>query len=388
MSNSLQKIIISMFVFCLILFFYLHVQFHLKTSNDLEIYEIDQASKEKIEEICDLRQPVLFDCDEDGIKIINTTNKNSLLENYPVFEVKIRDNKDASSDSDICIPIPLHVAEKLFNEDKKETYFSEGNLDFLQETGAIKNMSYNDGFLRPYLVSNCYYDVLMASNNTETPFRYDLNYRNYYIVTQGSIRVKLAPPKSSKYLYPINDYENFEFKSLINPWNPQQKYKADFDKIKCLEITLTPGRFLFIPSYWWYSFKFENNTSVSCFKYRTYMNNIAISPNILMYALQNQNVERKIAKHIDIKNLQQRNEINIDSTSIDQLTNTREISEDYNNDIPSILIPKEEPEPLPQTDIHIGETFINNDNIELVRDEIKENLKSLNDNKFVGSSSL
>jgi hypothetical protein len=116
------------------------------------------------------------------------------------------------------------------------------------------------------------------------------------------------------------------------------------------------------------------------------MNNIAISPNILMYALQNQNVERKIAKHIDIKNLQQRNEINIDSTSIDQLTNTREISEDYNNDIPSILIPKEEPEPLPQTDIHIGETFINNDNIELVRDEIKENLKSLNDNKFVSSS--
>jgi hypothetical protein len=386
MSSSLQKIIISMFVFCVILFFYLHVQFHLKTSNDLEIYEIDQASKEKIEEICDLRQPVLFDCDEDGNKIINTTNKTSLLENYPVFEVKIRDNKDASSDSDICIPIPLHVAEKLFNEDKKETYFSEGNLDFLQETGAIKNMSYNDGFLRPYLVSNCYYDVLMASNNTETPFRYDLNYRNYYIVTQGSIRVKLAPPKSSKYLYPINDYENFEFKSLINPWNPQQKYKADFDKIKCLEITLTPGRFLFIPSYWWYSFKFENNTSVSCFKYRTYMNNIAISPNILMYALQNQNVERKIAKHIDIKNLQQRNEINIDSTSIDQLTNTREISEDYNNDIPSILIPKEEPEPLPQTDIHIGETFINNDNIELVRDEIKENLKSLNDNKFVSSS--
>ena len=386
MSNSLQKIIISMFVFCLILFLYLHVQFHLKTSNDLEIYEIDQASKEKIEEICDLRQPVLFDCDEDGIKIINTTNKKSLLENYPVFEVKIRDNKDTSSDSDICIPIQLHVAEKLFNEDKKETYFSEGNLDFLQETGAIKNMSYNDGFLRPYLVSNCYYDVLMASNNTETPFRYDLNYRNYYIVTQGSIRVKLAPPKSSKYLYPINDYENFEFKSLINPWNPQQKYKADFDKIKCLEITLTPGRFLFIPSYWWYSFKFENNTSVSCFKYRTYMNNIAISPNILMYALQNQNVERKIAKHIDIKNLQERNEINIDSTSIEQLTNTREINEDYNNDIPSILIPKEEPEPLPQTDIHIGETFINNDNIEIIRDEIKENLKSLNDNKFVSSS--
>ena len=33
------------------------------------------------------------------------------------------------------------------------------------------------------------------------------------------------------------------------------------------------------------------------------MNNIAISPHIFMYALQNQNVERKIAKKIDIKEL-------------------------------------------------------------------------------------
>ena len=53
---------IAFFVFCLILFLYLHVQFHLRTGDNLEIYEIDQASKDKMEEICDLRQPVLFDC--------------------------------------------------------------------------------------------------------------------------------------------------------------------------------------------------------------------------------------------------------------------------------------------------------------------------------------
>ena len=95
------------------------------------------------------------------------------------------------------------------------------------------------------------------------------------------------------------------WRSQINPWNPQAKFRADFDKVKCLEIILTPGKFLFIPAYWWYSFKFAENTSVSSFKYRTYMNNIAISPHIFMYALQNQNVERKIAKQIDIKKLNQ-----------------------------------------------------------------------------------
>ena len=356
-----MNIIIKTLVFCIVLFIYLHIFFQLKTSNDLEIYEIEQPSKDTLEEICDLRQPVLFDCDEDGIKIINTTNKKILLENYPVFEIKIRDNivsdlnTNNNTETQMSVPLPLHIATRLFDDDKNAIYFSEGNLDFLQETGAIKNMSYNDEFLRPYLVSNCYYDFLIGSNNVETPFRYELNYRNYFIVTQGSIRVKLAPPKSNKYLYPINDYENFEFKSSIDPWSPQSKFKADFDKIKCLEIILTPGKFLYIPAYWWYSFKFTEDTSVSCFKYRTYMNNIAISPQISMYALQNQNVERKIAKKIDISFLQKENKaVEIEDTN-----------QEY-RDVPDILIPHDNTDALNLLKEHIGETFINNDNIEQI----------------------
>lgn len=328
------EIIIGVFIFCIILFFYLHIQFHLKTSDDLEIYEIEQASKDKLEEICDLRQPVLFDCDEENEKIIQTTNKQSLLDNYPIFEIKIRDTKTHNEEETLYVPLQLHTAIKLFDDDKNSTYYSEGNNDFLQETGAIKNMSYNDEFLRPYLVSNCYYDILMGSHNVTTPFRYDINYRNYYMVTQGKLYVKLAPPKSSKYLYPVNDYENFEFISPINPWQPQTKYSADFDKVKCLELVLEPGKYLYIPSYWWYSFKFDNNTSVSCFKYRTYMNNIAIIPHIFMYALQNQNVKRQITKHIDINTLtsnklnytqkEENNEFHepsaIDSTNLDDIS--------------------------------------------------------------------
>ena len=331
MFTSFKEIIIGLFIFCVILFFYLHIQFHLKTSDDLEIYEVEQASKEKIEEICDLRQPVLIDIYEDGNKIIHTTNKQFLLDNYPVFEVKIRNKTELKSKSDICVPLPLHVAVKLFNEDNNSVYFSEGNTDFLQETGVIKNMSYNDEFLRPYLVSNCYYDVIFASNNLETPFRYDLNYRNYYMVTQGSIKIKLSPPKSSKYLYPINDYENFEFKSDINPWNPQPKYKADFDKIKCLEIVLTPGKMLYIPAYWWYTFKFNENTSVSCFKYRTYLNNIAISPKIFMYALQNQNVECKIVKNLKT-NVETNKETNVETNMETNVDTNKETNVETNKE--------------------------------------------------------
>ena len=85
------EIITGFFVFCLVLFIYLHVHFHLKTSNDLEIYEVDQASKDKLEEICDIRQPVLFDFDNQ--KIVETSSKNYIFNNYHAFEIKIRNNK-------------------------------------------------------------------------------------------------------------------------------------------------------------------------------------------------------------------------------------------------------------------------------------------------------
>ena len=331
-----MEILIGFFIFCLVLFIYLHVQFHLKTSNDLEMYEIDQASKEKLEEICDIRQPVLFDFDNQ--KIMENSNKTYIANNYHAFEVKIRNALDSDGESTL-LPLPLHICSKLFTEDKNATYFSEGNGDFLLETGAKKSFSYNDEFLRPFLVSNCNYDVLMGSAGVETPLRYDINYRNYFLVTQGSIKVKMMPPKSSRYLYPIKDYENLEFRSPVCPWNPQTKFRADFDKVKCLEIVLTPGKFLFIPAYWWYSFKFSDNTSVSCFNYRTYMNNIAISPHIFMYALQNQNVERKIAKKIDIKELnkeqnkQVNNEIENETSIEEKNEPTSELRIEIQNEI-------------------------------------------------------
>jgi hypothetical protein len=288
-----MKLIIGMFIFCIVLFLYLHIQFHLKTSDDLEIYEIEQASKDKLEEICDLRQPVMFDLDNP--KLIETTNKEYILKNYPVFEIKIRGETDTEH-----VPLAMEVACVLFNEDSTKTYFSERNEDFLLETGIHKHMQYNDEFLRPPMVSNCYYDILMGTETANTPFRYEVNYRTFLAVTQGTIQIKLSPPKSGRYLYPINDYDTFEFRSPINPWSVEAKYRADFDKIKCLELVLVPGKCLFIPAYWWYSIRFGKDSSVSMLSYRTYMNNVAILPSTIMCWLQNQNIKREVVKKINI----------------------------------------------------------------------------------------
>ena len=294
--------ILSIFIFCFVLFIYLHIQFHYKTSDDLEIFEMEQFSKIKLEEICDLRQPVLF-YNEDSKKIIETANKNYIMNNYNSFEIKIRDNKDIDKNSELYIPFPFYSATKLFNEDKTASYFSDNNSEFLDETGLVKIMKTYDEVMRPYMVSNCYYDISFGSNNCYTPFKYEVNYRNYFLLTSGSAIVKLAPPKSSKYIFPIVDYENFEFRCLINPWNVQPEFKDNFDKIKCLEFVLEPGKTLFIPAFWWYSFQLTNDTTITSFKYRTYMNNIAISPYIGMHILQLQNVKRNIIKKINIKKL-------------------------------------------------------------------------------------
>ena len=133
-----MEILIWFFVFCLVLFIYLHIQFHLKTSEDLEMYEIDQPSKDKLEEVCDLRQPVLFDFDCD--KIMETSNKIYVANNYHAFELKIRNVKEDDEHAELYVPLPIHSAIKLFDEDKSSSYFSENNKDFLEETGVIKNL--------------------------------------------------------------------------------------------------------------------------------------------------------------------------------------------------------------------------------------------------------
>ena len=292
-----MKSLFTLLIFCVVLFIYIHITFHLKVSDDLEVYDIINPSKDKLEEICDLRQPVIFDYNVDSL--IKEGNIDYIVNNFGAFDIKIRNVREYDDNTELYLPLTLNTASDIFRNDSKGQYISENNYDFLEETSIIKTFRYNDIFLRPLSVSNCIYDLMFSSNNTQTILKYELNYRNFFLVTQGIIKVKLMPPKSSKYLYTIKDYDNFEFLSPVNPWNVQSQFKTDFDKLKCLEVTLNVGQIIFIPAYWWYSFEFGENSSLSVFKYRTYMNNIAISNHLLVTMLQGQNVKRETVKKMD-----------------------------------------------------------------------------------------
>ena len=133
---------------------------------------------------------------------------------------------------------------------------------------------------------------MSGTSGSYTPLRYNLNYRNYYYVTSGKVNIKLIPPYNSKYLVEKTDYDNFEFRSPINPWNVQKEYVNEYNKVKSLDIVVEQGNILYIPAYWWYSIQYSNNSSIAAFYYKTFMNQLSILPQNIMYILQEQNIKR------------------------------------------------------------------------------------------------
>ena len=83
-----MKELFSVVIFCVVLFLYLHITHHLNVSNDLEVYTIERPSKDKLEEICGLKQPVIFDYNNDDI--MTNLNFNILEHKYGAFDIKIR----------------------------------------------------------------------------------------------------------------------------------------------------------------------------------------------------------------------------------------------------------------------------------------------------------
>lgn len=286
-----MQVILVMLIFCLTLFFYLHVMFHLKTSDDLEVFDINQPSKETLEEVCDLRQPMRMDFSNDNLE--NICQRSSITSKYQTFDVNIRNVKEPVCETgDVYAPLRWSNAVKVMDKDTKEKYLVEANKNFLNETGITKVYRDSDELIRPYLTICSEYDYITGSKGVQTPFRYNVHYRNYFFVVSGGVKMKLAPPKSIKYLHPFKDYHNFEFRSPLNPWNVQDEYLDDFDKIKCLDVTVDKGQILFIPAYWWYSMELQENTVVSAFKYDSAMSLVSTSHHYVVRFLQSHNIKR------------------------------------------------------------------------------------------------
>ena len=261
------------FTICFVVVIYIHIFFQLKTSDDLEIYEIQMPSKQKLEEVCNFKQPVVFNYTEDTLMNCNVSS----LQEYLAFDVYVFDEQY------VKVPLPLDKALELF---KTKMYATMNNSEFLNETMAKRYFTVTDLALRPPLVSSIHYDVMFGSDNYTTRLQYSKYYRNYFLVTTGSVTIKLAPPRNSMFLNEIKNYETQEFYSELNPWSETNK------KVKFLEIVLTQGQLIYIPAYWWYSIRLEKDACVCMYKYSTIMNVVATLPDLAIGFLQKQNTTK------------------------------------------------------------------------------------------------
>ena len=289
--------LITILIFVLVFFIYIHVIQHYKTSEDLEIYEMDYKDNKQLQEVCDVKQPVLFEFHTSAMENIT---KELLVEKYESYDIKIKDIRDYyndSADAGSYVILSLQSSQNLIKTDPGSHYFTENNEEFVEESGLYNSCKSFEDYLKPSFICQTKYDMQFGSKNTNTPMRYHINYRQFVSVHSGKIQVKMTPWKSKKYLKPIDDYENYEFRSPINVWNPQPEHLHEMDKLKFLEFDVNAGHVLYIPPSWWYSIKYvEDDTLLFGLTYNSIMNCIAHLPNWGLYFLQQQNIKKKPAR--------------------------------------------------------------------------------------------
>lgn len=297
----------NIILFVIVLLCYIHITEQHKKSEDLEIYEMDYNSNPELQEVCNLKQPITFVYENIDDSLINLFINNEYFKQ--INELKVKNSNDYWSETDSVdfIILPTETALSLFNTDSESQYFTEGNHNLINDSNIVSFYEENDILLQPTMTSYKSYDVMFGSNGSVTPMKYHTNYRYFIYCTKGSVKVKLTPWRSKRFLHPKHDYEEYEFKSSINVWNPQPEYKEDFNKIKFVEFELHKGTMLYIPPFWWHSFKFNENACLCNFTYNSIANCLYNIPNWALYFIQQSNIRKAITKTHNIETKTQNN---------------------------------------------------------------------------------
>lgn len=299
----MEQPIVSLFIFVVIVFLYIHITAQWKKSEDLEIYETDYTTNTHLQEVCSVRQPVLFVFQQPTP--IYESIQLSKMDKYSTYTVNVKDIHDYWKPTDgepvvsvDSVELPFHSARRLFETNVSPRYISENNTSFLEESGLERILSSMDTYLKPPIgLLYSRYDLLFGAKQTVTPMRYHTNTGYFLVPTAGKITVKMTPWKSRAFLYPVKDYEYYEFWSRVNVWNPLLCHSSQMDKLRFLEFDVLPGYILSIPPYWWYSIRFSTdpNTCVCAYTYDTIVNAAAHSYDWGMYYLQQNNIITRVA---------------------------------------------------------------------------------------------
>jgi hypothetical protein len=227
------KIVLFIAVFIIVLFFYLHLQYHLKINNDINVFEVSEISKSELQKAHDLRSPYLFShsatekliLPEDTCKMIH-------LENY--------------KNTKTFLPIDVTQSEcNTLLTQKKYVRFHR-NCEFM--TKQIKEANKRGlAMLKPYGFAN--ENINLVENNKDGTWNQKMrSERNYIIVQQNGTLVRLANELTQQDYEYVEDHGNQNYYLDTNIWNMESKNKH-------LELELHKGTILHVPKGWFISVK-------------------------------------------------------------------------------------------------------------------------------------
>jgi hypothetical protein len=274
------QILVGLVLFFLVLFSYIHIRFHLKTNNDLDVIDLtrENIGKDRFEEVCALISPFKFR----SARI--PFNFNDVFGKFDKYNVNLRKNKER-----VCLPIKLKDAIEFLTKEESRGYYSERNVEFISETLLNKEFE-KDDYLKPPMSMRPKYDVIIGNKGTITPIQYKNDYRNYLVVCSGACRIRLFNPNSIKYLNIDKDYDTYEFSNITN-----DAFVDEMEKTQYIDVVLGgPGESLFIPPYWSYSVAFEGLSVIAQNSYNTPMSFLSVGGDLMRYIFQQQNVKTKI----------------------------------------------------------------------------------------------
>jgi len=125
-----MKLVINLIIFCVVLFLYVHIYNHISTSNYLEVYEIENLSKDKFEDITNFKQPILFN----NYSLIDTITINYLITNYPTFDLNLYNKQNG-----LFLKTRMEEFNAIINNDISNSYISYNNKEFWVEKIALAN---------------------------------------------------------------------------------------------------------------------------------------------------------------------------------------------------------------------------------------------------------
>jgi hypothetical protein len=273
------QMLMTILMFLLVLFIYIHIRYHLKTNNDLDVIDLTRETigKDRLEDICMLRSPV-------KIKANIPFNSNVILDKFKKYSVNLRKHNE-----NINIPIKLSDAIEFLNTEKGKGYYSDNNSEFINET-LLKNEYDRDDYFRPVLSIRPEYDLIFGNKDTVMPIQYKNSYKHFIVACNGKCRLRLFNPNSIKYLNIERNYDRYEFSNC-----KMNAFLDEIDKTQYVDVELNVGETLYIPKYWSYSIKFDEFTVIAQYLYNTPMSFLSVSGDIIRYLFQQQNIKTKIA---------------------------------------------------------------------------------------------